>query len=142
MPNDGDPQATSNPATDVGRLPSPWPPSANAVTDPTPVTWALVDGIGVYTASAGSPFLTAPLPADGVSGNSGTMLNESSDAFGYELRQLADPLRRQVQSVSMRFRLSEEETSGLVAAVLDLIARHLRMGRDRASHSDSKEGTS
>lgn len=142
MPNDGEPQVTSNPATDPGRLPSPWPPSANAVTDATPVTWALVDGVGVYTASAGSPFLTAPLPADAATGSTGPTLNESTDSIGYELWQLTEPLRRQIQSVSIRFRLSEEEISGLVAAVLDLIARHLRMGRDRVSHGNSTEGTS
>ena len=141
MPNDGDPHVISNPATDPGRLPSPWPPSADAVTGATPVTWALVDGVGVYTATAGSPFLTAPLPGDGVPGSPGPTLNESTDTVGHALRQLTEPLRRQVQSVAERFRLSEEEISGLVAAVLDLIARHLRMGRDRTGHGNSKDGT-
>jgi hypothetical protein len=89
---------------------------------------ALADGAVVYTASLTSPFLTAP-PAS-KSSSQGAI--DPPVILVDELRHLTEPLRRQVQAVPLRLTLTEEEVSGLVAAVLDLIARHLPIGGTRA----------
>ena len=128
MPNDRDSHAPMNPAPDGGELPSAWPPFTDAATHAAPqATRALVDGLGVYTASAGSPFLTAPLPSNGASGSPQSRSTDPPDTLSDQLRELREPLERKVQGVPLRLRLSEEEVSGLVTAVLDLMARHLRL---------------
>jgi hypothetical protein len=138
MPNDRDPHPSLNPATES--LPPAMPSAATAASD-TPVTWALADGLGVYTASPGSPFLTAPLPLNGASGSPKSTANHVTERRGDQLGELRELLRRQVQGVPLRFKLSEDEISRLVTAMLDLIARHLRIGDDRAPHGHSPVGT-
>lgn len=116
-----------NPAPDGEELPSAWPPRIDAAHAPPQATRALVDGLGVYTASAGSPFLTAPLRSNGASGSPESKVTDPPDTLDDQLRDLREPLERTVQGVPLRLRLSEEEVSGLVTAVLDLIAHHLRL---------------
>lgn len=123
MPNDRDWHPVLNPATD--RVAA--PPSG-------PATWALADGVGIYSAPAGSPFLTAPLPSNRASGSPDPISADLAGTPGDQLRALREPLRREVQGVPLRSRLSEEEISGLVTAALDVIARHLCVGYDRATH--------
>lgn len=139
MPNDRDLDLNSTP--DQAAVPPSWPPRADSASGSAPVTWALVDGLGVYTASAGSPFLTAPPPPSGAPSAPEPTVGDGTDTVGYELRELREPLRCQVQGVALRCRLSEAEISGLVTAVLELIARHLRIGGDRAGHGQSEAGT-
>jgi hypothetical protein len=87
-------------------------------------TRALVDGVGVYTASPGSPFLTAPVVA--------TSDSTAELVPGTQLADLTEPLRQQIWRFPLRPRVSEEEVSGLVAAVLNVIARHLPLASDPA----------
>lgn len=96
-----------------------------------PETRALVDGIGVYTASCHSPFLTAPA-ASPTSVASDSVPNEAAGTSRGRLADLEEPLRRQIRALPLRSKVSEEEVSGLVAAVLSLIARHLPLASDAA----------
>lgn len=124
MPNDSHPPAVNRPP-DEEESHSFRPPSAEpACNTAWQETRALVDGVGVYTASPGSPFLTAPVasraaPVDAEP----TAIHPHIPAD--QLRDLTEPLRQRLQGFPLRRRLSEEEVSGLVTAVLDLIARHL-----------------
>jgi hypothetical protein len=109
-------------------------PTADAV--PTslgipPDTRALVDGIGVYTASSNSPFLTVPTGASVSSAGVELVSNDPATPRG-RLHHLEEPLRRQISALPLRPRVSEEEVSGLVAAVLELIAQHIPPASDAA----------
>lgn len=123
MPNDNDPRALVNRLPDGEELHSSRPPSTEpACHTASQATRALVDGVGVYTASPSSPFLTAPSAA---SVNPESAAVDPPRIPANNLRDLTEPLRQQLQRFPLRRRLSEEEVSGLVTAVLDLIARHL-----------------
>ena len=98
-------------------------------------TRALVDGIGVYTASPTSPFLTAPPAVTAASGNAKFSVDTPSDVVADELLELAEPLRQQVRALPLRLKLSEEEVSGLVVAMLDVVARHLRIAYAKVRRS-------
>lgn len=97
-----------------------------------PETRALVDGIGVYTASSNSPFLTVPPAASLTSLASDSVPDEGDGASRGRLADLEEPLRRQIWALPLRSKVSEEEVSGLVAAVLSLLARHLPLASDAA----------
>ena len=133
MPSDNDSYGHIDQPPNGEDLQSVRPPPTEVPYHAQPKTLqALADGAGVYTASASSPFLMAP-PISG-----SATLTPASDAVDApvilvdELRHLTEPLRRQVRAVPLRLRLTEDEVSGLVAAVLDLIARHLPIGGTRA----------
>ena len=137
MPSDNDSHGHIDQPPVGEDLQSVRPPPAELPYDAQPKTLqALADGAGVYIASSASPFLMAP-PI-----SSSATLTPASDAIEApvilvdELRHLTEPLRRQVRAVPLRLRLTEDEVSGLVAAVLDLIARHLPIGgtRTRRKH--------
>lgn len=130
MPNESDPRALMNRPPDGEELHSFRPPSTEpARHTASQETRALVDGVGVYTVSPSSPFLTAPVASSAVSVDPQSAAIEPPDILADQLRDLTEPLRRQLQGVPLRRRLSEEEVSGLVTAVLDLIARHLPVVR-------------
>lgn len=126
MPSDDDSHGVMDQPPDGEDLQSAGLPATGAahMAQPKPLQ-ALADGAGVYTASSSSPFLTAPPIAHAAS------LTPASDGIDGpvilvdELHHLTEPLRRQVRAVPLRLRLTEDEVSGLVAAVLELIARHL-----------------
>jgi hypothetical protein len=128
MPNDSDPRALVNRPPDGEELHFFRPPSTEpACTTASQETRALVDGIGVYTVSPNSPFLTAPVASRDSSVNPESAAIDAPGIPADQLRDLTEPLRRQLKGVPLRRRLSEEEVSRLVTAVLDLIARHLRI---------------
>lgn len=123
MPDDSDSRPVMNPPPDGEDLRSFLPPSAETTCRPaSQETRALVDGVGVYTASPSSPFLTAPLGAKGPSPGPESAATDPSHIVA---DQLTEPLRRHVQGLPLRLRLSEEELAGLIAAVLDVVARHV-----------------
>jgi hypothetical protein len=125
MPDDADHRAAMNPPPEGGDLHSfrsPTEPAHNGVPQ---ATRALVDGVGVYTASLTSPFLTAPTASNGALVGPESPAIDPPDILADQLQELREPLRRQVLTLPLRLRLSEEEVSGLVRAVLDVVARHL-----------------
>jgi hypothetical protein len=131
MPNDSHPHTLVKPPPDeegvhVFRPPSPEPTGHTA----THETRALVDGVGVYTAPASSPFLTAPPSSKAASAASESTAADSPDGFADQLSGLTEPLTRRLRGFPLRLRLNEEELSGLVRAVLDLIADHLAIMRN------------
>jgi hypothetical protein len=128
MPNGDDPCALVSRLPDGEEMHSSPPPSTEpACQTASQETRALVDGVGVYTASPSSPFLTAPVASTAASVNPESAAIDPPVIPANKLRDLTEPLRQQLQRFPLRRRLSEEEVSGLVSAVLDLIARHLRI---------------
>lgn len=119
-------------ANDSNPFQLPDTPCAETLRTVPQETRALVDGVGVYTASQTSPFLTAPSVSSTDAVISRGLNIGEPDVVGDQLRDLREPLRRQMQAFPLRLRLSEDELSGLVSAVLDLISRHLPFARDRA----------
>lgn len=95
-------------------------------------TRALVDGVGVYTASSDSPFLTVPSAASPMSAAPQSAPNGTAGPLRVRLAHLEAPLRQQICAFPLRTQISDEEVSGLVDAVLDLMARHLPLASDAA----------
>jgi hypothetical protein len=129
MPNGDDPCALVSRVPDGEEMHSSLPPSTEpACHTASQETRALVDGVGVYTACPSSPFLTAPVASTAASVNpESAAIDDSPVIPANKVRDLTEPLRQQLQRFPLRRRLSEEEVSGLVSAVLDLIARHLHI---------------
>src|SRR5688572_29128291 len=123
MPNDSDPRTLVNPPPENAGVHFFRPPSLEPASHGIPhETRALVDGVGVYTASGSSPFLTAPASSSTTSEPTAV---DPAGVFADPLDDLSEPLKRRLQGFPLRLRLSEEEVSGLVRAVLELIAGYL-----------------
>lgn len=140
MPSGRDPQAPVTSAPDGAASGETELPFSDPASYPVPqMTRALVDGVGVYDALGGSPFLTAPLLSTAVADPGDPRVSpavDGADPVEQQLRHLREPLRRQVQGVPLRLRLSEAEVSGLVTAILELIARHIP-----AAHAEAHRGS-
>jgi hypothetical protein len=125
MPDDGDSHPVVDVSADGENRPSLRPAPSDAVCDMgSRATRALVDGLGVYTAYATSPFLTAPSTAKAAS----SPAIGPPDVVADPVQELMEPVRRQLQAYPLRLRLSEEELGGLVKAVLDVVARYIALG--------------
>ncbi len=126
MPNDSDPPALVNPPPNEEEVRFFAPPSSERPLHTGALeTRALVDGVGVYIAPPSSPFLTAPTPSNAASLGPESTAIDAPDILADHLRDLRAPLRRQLQGFPLRLRLSEEEVSGLVKAVLHVIELYL-----------------
>ncbi len=125
MPSDDNQSAMPDGMADGETLPSFVRPDGSGAPHAPKSLQALGDGVGVYMASLSSPFLTAPPNPNGATHHPDSVAADQPDGPADELRELAEPLRQSVQAVPLRLRLSEEELSRVVAAVLELISRYL-----------------
>ena len=131
MPSDDNQSAMPEGMSDGETLPSFVRPDGNGAAHAPRMLQALGDGVGVYMASLSSPFLTAPPNPNGASHHPDAVADQSG-ASPDGLTDLAEPLRQSVQAVPLRLRLSEDELSRVVAAVLELISRYLPIVGARA----------